>query len=299
MGSVAVFVDSLDLRSYDEQGLLLESGPARPVHEQLSIDRNRRSFFEILHHLTHAGFYKRLGNDLPEIPNRWYLPLVSIMHFGAMVNVVRRRLQVRRPKASLISPDSIRQSLILDFSRFFPSAFVEAFKRILDHYREGQVFLKLEPPEFNVLYEETSLGDQEIDDDLLADPDCEGWIPGPPQDPADVRLDGVPPLYAAIQPHSYLQNVVQFGKSSSSAQKRPAGSDDDESDPGSPPPSGPSQTEPPLAEPEQQDHQESGSESEAGAAGPSRRTSKAKKSQGSDKSGEAGTSLRRSKRLKQ
>lgn len=75
---MAVFLDTLDLRSYDEKGVILESGARRPFSEQRAIERNRRSFFEILFYLTYAGFYKRPGppgKDLEGIPDRWYSTL--------------------------------------------------------------------------------------------------------------------------------------------------------------------------------------------------------------------------------
>lgn len=223
MGSVAVFLDSLDLRSYNEQGFLLESGLQRPPSEEHAVQRILQSFFDVMFHLMHAGFYKRSGTDLSGVPDRWYLPMISIMHFGAMILVIRRRLNIRRPSASLISPETLQQSLVRDFSKLFPSHFVQAFEITLSRYREGQPLLDMDVPEFNILFQEDTLDLAGEDDilDLFDDDSCVGWIPGTPLNLDDIRLSGIPSPFTDVQPHPYLQNIVELSKFTSAGQKRP------------------------------------------------------------------------------
>lgn len=220
VGCIAVFFDSLDPRSYGQQTELEET---RTKLEEKRLTRNRESFMKLLFYIAQEGYYRRGDKDTDiQCTDIWYLPIKTLMSFGTMLVVLRRRIQdeLTEPKKYPYTIEAVRASVLRDFSAFAPPSLLDSFAKMIDEFGDGEQFLQDdEHAVLELVWHEKSVPKDERERHFK-DSSFPMWIPGPPKDFSQLRpLPGSPSPYSKVKPSQSLRPEVGKGRSS---QKRKA-----------------------------------------------------------------------------
>lgn len=252
VGAVAVFFDTIDPRSYpdpdeapgnvskmvvdndqnegeeegeeeaaeDDEGGQKNAGEKAPdveedrgrsEEEEGRLAKAKEALMRILFRIAHSGWYRQ--HDHGDIPQRWYLPYFAIMHFGASMAILRRRLHARMPQHTKTRTiELVETNLIQDFSAFAPPVAVEEFKAMLAEDREGQDIL--ESGAFTLTFQEREDSFEDAYErgvNPFEDPEFERWISETPDKQQDIMpVKGTPGVYGQMRPPiSLMKKVVR------------------------------------------------------------------------------------------
>lgn len=183
----------------------------RSEEEEVRLARAREAFMQILFRIAHAGWYKK--DTVPStIEKRWYLPYCAVLHIGAMMLIIRRRLHVRMPQHTKErTSKAIEANLIRDISAFVAPSIVKEFKEMLRDYKKGQPLL--EDGFYMIgLKEEDDFVEKGVSegDDIFKDEEFEAWISETPSQLKEIfPMKGTPGVYGQMRPPNSLRKVVK------------------------------------------------------------------------------------------